>query len=486
MTDSFYWHDYETFGATPSLDRPSQFAGLRTDFELNIIGEPLEIYCQPQMDILPSPQACLITGITPQHALEKGFPEPEFMAKIHQQFSVAGTCGVGYNSIRFDDEVTRYGLYRNFFDPYQREWQNGNSRWDIIDLMRVARALRPEGIEWPDHEPGNPSFKLEHLTSVNGIDHADAHDALSDVTATIALAKLVKQAQPKLFEYVLNCRSKLAVAKIVDVNSRQPFFHCSGMLPKANLYSAIMMPLAAHPTNKNGIICYDLSADPELLIGLKTEQIKQRVFTSSEKLAEGVERIPLKVIHLNKAPVVATSKVVDASVARRLLIDKQRCEENWQRLNASDLRAKLQAVFSDPPSMFAPEAEQKLYQGFLPNRDKPLLDQVRKATSEDFDRHNFCFADERYNRLLFSYRARYFPDSLSADERDQWLHSCRWRLTDAESGYLTLEQQQREISQLLQDTKVSVDQRSILLALQDWNRQIGDRFNLNSMVNCDK
>ena len=486
MTNSFYWHDYETFGADPSIDRPSQFAGLRTDFDLNIIGEPLEIYCQPQMDILPSPYACLVTGITPQHALERGFPEPDFMAQIHRQFSVPGTCGVGYNSIRFDDEVTRYGLYRNFFDPYQREWQNGNSRWDIIDLMRVARALRPDGIEWPDHESGWPSFKLEHLTAANGIDHADAHDALSDVTATIALAKRVKQAQPKLFDYVLNSRSKLAVAKIVDITSRQPFFHCSGMLPKANLYSAIMMPLAAHPTNKNGIICYDLSADPELLLGLEAEQIKQRVFTSSESLAEGVERIPLKVIHLNKAPVVTTSKVVDSSVAQRLRIDRQRCEQHWQQLNARDLSAKLQAVFADPPFSGGAEAEQQLYQGFLPNRDKPLLDQIRSAATEDFERHSFCFTDARYNRLLFSYRARYFPNSLSADERDQWLQSCRWRLTNESSGYITLDQQQREISQLLADTQLSADQRSILQALQDWNQQIGDKFNLNSMVDCGK
>ena len=234
MKDSLYWHDYETFGAVPSIDRPSQFAGLRTDFDLNIIGEPLVIYCQPALDILPSPQACLITGITPQQAQKQGLPEPEFMAQIHRQLAQSRTCTVGYNSIRFDDEVTRYALYRNFYDPYQREWQNGNSRWDIIDLLRATRALRPEGIEWPDHEPGTPSFKLEHLTEANGISHASAHDALSDVTATIALAKLVKQAQPKLFDYVLNNRGKMAVAKIVDVQSRKPFFTAPACFQKAH------------------------------------------------------------------------------------------------------------------------------------------------------------------------------------------------------------------------------------------------------------
>ena len=482
MQNSFYWHDYETFGVDPSTDRPSQFAGLRTDAELNIIGEPLMIYCRPQRDILPSPQACLITGITPQHALQHGIPEPDFMAQIHRQLAEPGTCGVGYNSIRFDDEVTRYGLYRNFFDPYQREWKNGNSRWDIIDLLRVTRALRPEGIEWPDHEPGSPSFKLEHLTQANGINHDAAHDALSDVTATIAMAKLVKQVQPKLFDYVLNNRGKLAVAKIVDLTSRKPFFHCSGMLPKANLYSAIMMPLAAHPTNSNGIICYDLSADPELLINLDADEIKQRVFSGAQSLPEGVERIPLKVVHLNRAPVVTTPKVVEGSIAQRLNIDTQRCQQHWQRLHQVDLQSKLQAVFAAAPFPPKGEAEQQLYQGFLPNRDKSLLDQVRAATAEDFKQHNFCFTDARYNELLFSYRARYYPETLLSDEHNQWLQSCRWRLTDSDSGYLTLDQQQGEISQLLADNEMTAQKRSVLEALQAWGRQIAVDFNIDSIA----
>jgi exodeoxyribonuclease-1 len=227
MANSFYWHDYETFGVDPSRDRPSQFAGLRTDQDLNPIGEPLVIYCQPQKDILPSPAACLITGITPQLALEKGLPEPTFIDLIHRELSQPMTCGVGYNSIRFDDEVSRYCLYRNFYDPYQREWKNGNSRWDILDMLRLMRALRPEGIEWADHEPGRPSFKLEHLTAANNIAHEAAHDALSDVTATIAMAKLVKQKQPRLFDYVVNNRSK-KVVKCLTLLKRNHFFMFQG------------------------------------------------------------------------------------------------------------------------------------------------------------------------------------------------------------------------------------------------------------------
>ncbi len=480
MGTTFYWHDYETFGVDPAVDRPSQFAGLRTDENLNPIGEPLVIYCQPQKDVLPAPMACLVTGITPQHAMEHGLPEPEFMARIHEQLAMPGTCGVGYNSVRFDDEVTRYSLYRNFYDPYQREWKNGNSRWDIIDMLRLCRALRPEGIEWPDHEPGRPSFKLEDLTKANGIAHEAAHDALSDVTATIAMAKLVKQKQPRLFDYVVNNRSKKAIAEMLNLQQRKPFFHISGMLSKEHLYGALMMPLAKHPTNSNGIICVDLSADPEPLLSLDAEQIQRRVFTPADQLAEGEERIPLKVVHVNKVPVVTTHKLLDKAAAQRLQIDVQRCEQHWQRLNQVDLHSKLQLVFAEKPFPAKPEAEQQLYGGFLPNQDKTLLDEVRRASLQDFKQHSFYFSDARYNKLLFSYRARYFADSLTAEEQKTWHDSCKWRLTDESSGYLTLQQQAVEISQLLEDNSLSADKKAVLASLQQWSSNIAAEFGLSN------
>ena len=478
MSTTFYWHDYETFGVDPSKDRPSQFAGLRTDENLNVIGKPLVIYCQPQKDILPAPQACLITGITPQHALEHGLPEPQFIEAIHQQLALPGTCGVGYNSIRFDDEVSRYTLYRNFYDPYQREWKNGNSRWDIIDMMRLTRALRPDGIEWPDHEPGRPSFKLEHLTAANGIEHAAAHDALSDVTATIAMAKLVKQKQPRLFDYVVNNRGKKAIAEMLSLQERKPFFHISGMLDKAHMCGAVMMPLAKHPTNNNGIICFDLSADPEALISLDAEEIQRRVFTAAADLPEGTERIPLKVVHINKAPVVTTHKLIDEKAAARLDINMQRCEANWQRLNGVNLQTKLQQVFAEREFPAKVEAEQQLYEGFLPNSDKGLLDEVRRASAADFTAHSFHFADKRYNQMLFNYRARYFADSLSADEQKTWLESCKWRLTDKTSGYLTLQQQATEIEELLADSSLTDDKRAVLEALKAWAVTVTEEFSL--------
>ena len=153
---TFLFHDYETFGTSPSLDRPAQFAAIRTDAELNVLGEPEVFYCKPADDYLPQPQAVMITGITPQEALAKGDNEAAFARRIHDLFTVPQTCIVGYNNVRFDDEVTRNIFYRNFYDPYAWSWQHDNSRWDLLDVMRACYALRPEGLTWPENDEGLP------------------------------------------------------------------------------------------------------------------------------------------------------------------------------------------------------------------------------------------------------------------------------------------------------------------------------------------
>lgn len=253
---TFYVHDYETFGISPAYDRPAQFAGIRTDEDFNIIADPQVVYCKPADDYLPDPDAVMITGITPQEAQSKGVPEAEFSQQIHEQFSHPNTCIIGYNNVRFDDEVSRNLFYRNFFDPYAYSWQQGNSRWDLLDVMRACYALRPDGIEWPLNEDGLPSFRLEHLTKANGVEHSHAHDAMSDVYATIAMAKLVKQAQPKLFNYLYQHRAKRKIATLIDIVDMTPLVHVSGMFGAQRGNTSWVSPLALRP--RNGQRCYRL------------------------------------------------------------------------------------------------------------------------------------------------------------------------------------------------------------------------------------
>ena len=474
MKKTFYWHDYETWGADPSRDRAAQFAGIRTDMDLNIIGEPLVIYCQPAADMLPHPEACLITGITPQLARDKGVCEREFIARIHAELAKPGTCGVGYNSLRFDDEITRFTLYRNFYDPYAREWQGGNSRWDIIDMVRLCHALRPEGIEWPRHDDGKPSFKLEDLTRANGIAHTAAHDALSDVHATIAMARLIREKQPRLYDYVLNNRNKHELAKQLSVAARKPLLHISSKFSSEHGCAALIMPLALHPANSNAVLVYDLSVDPQPLIELDADAIRTRIFTPRSELPETVERIALKAVHINRCPVIAPVKMLDQASAQRLQIDTAACRRHYEKLQqAPDLSAKIQQVFSasDLPPINDPD--RMLYSGgFATDNDKRTMTAIRNATEQELREHSFIFEDDRYDELLFRYRGRNYPASLSSDEQARWEEFCYLRLTDeAMEAGITLELYQKKIEDMLAECD-DEDKKTILLQLLEWGDQL--------------
>jgi exodeoxyribonuclease-1 len=468
MANSLYWYDYETFGLDPSRDGISQFAGIRTNERLEVIGEPLTIYCYPPIDRLPSPEACLVTGITPQIALEKGIPEKEFIQKVLQELSFPNTCGVGYNSIGFDDEFTRYTLYRNFYDPYSREWENGNSRWDILNLLRLSRALRPDGIEWPVKNDGSPCFKLTSLTQANGIDHESAHDALSDVLATINVAKLVMTNQPKLYDYVYQLRFKDKVMELIDVRQRKPFLHVSGKLPKENYYTTLMLSLARHPTNKNSIICFNLMGDLEPLLELSVKEIYQRLFFRKSDQ----EKLSVLTIEVNKCPVVATAKLIDSLVAKRLGISLEQCESNLQLLLKNNLASKLQAVYAMRVFENSDDPERSLYQGFIDNSDKKLLPIAREASPQELTASSILFRDKRYQELIFLYRAKNYPDSLSLQEQTVWKNMRLKRLTDIVGGQLSLESYFSRIDELLSAEKLSEQDCNILLSLKDWGRDI--------------
>lgn len=473
LQTTLYWHDYETWGEVPAIDRPSQFAGVRTDEDLNIIDVPLMIYCQPAVDVLPKPEACLITGLLPQMVAEQGLSECEFIAAIHQQLARPGTCGVGYNSIRFDDEVTRYTLYRNFYDPYEREWRNGNSRWDIIDMVRMTRALRPEGIEWPNYEDGRPCFKLEMLSQANNLKHEAAHDALSDVYATIAMAKLIKTKQPKLYDYAYRLRDKRFVASLIDIDSHKPLLHISSRFPAENGNAALVLPLAMHPTNKNSVLAFNLGSDPQVLLSLPVEELRTRLFTRTEDLPEGVERLALKEIHLNKTPMLLPLSMLDDAIARRLAIDKHQCEQHWQTLRSLSvsewqvLQQKLYQLYSTQEFAEKTDPEQMLYSGFVGEQDRRLMAQVRAADGATLATEAFQFHDDRLQQMLFRYRARNFPASLTEAEQQHWREFCRWRLTSPEGqSSLTLDGFDRRIEQLLSEEVLTLGQQNLLKELR--------------------
>ncbi|MEY0432784.1 exodeoxyribonuclease I [Providencia huaxiensis] len=433
---TFFIHDYETFGKRPALDRPAQFAGVRTDLDFNIIEEPEVFYCAPADDYLPQPEAVMITGITPQVALSQGVNEAEFAKRIHAAFSVPNTCIMGYNNIRFDDEVTRNIFYRNFYDPYAYSWQQGNSRWDLLDALRACFALRPEGIQWPENEDGLPSMRLEHLTKANGVAHENAHDAMSDVLATINMAKLLKAAQPRMFDYFYQLRNKNKISQLIDIVEITPLVHVSGMFGALRSYVSLVAPLAWHPDNKNAVIMCDLSADISPLIELDVQQLRTRLYTPKAELA-GESPVPVKLVHINKCPILAPEKTLRPEDAQRTGVNRDLCMRNLETLRKTpDIRNKLIELFSEP-QIFAEsdDVDTQIYNGFFGTSDRSTMDIIRETSPQNLPALELSFEDKRLKELFFRYKARNYPATLSYDEQQRWLQHRRdyfneERLTD--------------------------------------------------------
>jgi exodeoxyribonuclease-1 len=470
-THTFLWHDYETFGAMARRDRPAQFAAIRTDAELNEIGDPIMHYCKPAPDFLPDPVACLITKSTPRQCLQRGIPEYQFAAHIEQAMAQSGTIGVGYNTIRFDDEITRFMFWRNLIDPYAREWQNNCGRWDILDMVRTAYALRPEGIEWPKHEDGRTSFRLEQLTAANGIGHEAAHEALSDVRATIALARLIRERQPKLFDFCLALHKKDRVADEIGLHNPRPLLHVSGMIPVERGCVSLVWPLAVHPTNKNEIIVWDLASDPRELAKLDVETIRTRMFSKADALPEGVSRLPIKTIHLNKSPIVIGNvKAYLPILEQRWGMDLAGVMQHAEYARALPDLSKTWGNVFQRPTEAAPDVDEDLYGGFIGNNDRRLLTQLRRLTPEQLAKANAGFDDMRLEELLFRYRARNFPATLSDVEQQRWQTHCAERLYDGAGGARTVEQFSDEIDQLSENADEQGE--AILGELYDYSETI--------------
>ncbi|HVR81861.1 MAG TPA: exodeoxyribonuclease I [Luteimonas sp.] len=439
MPASFLFYDLETFGSDPRRTRIAQFAAIRTDVDLNPIGEPISVFARPADDLLPSPIATLITGITPQAALRDGVSEAELFALIFDEMSQPETCSVGYNSLRFDDEFVRHGLFRNFHDPYEREWRGGNSRWDLLDVFRLAHALRPDGITWPQREDGATSFKLEHLAEKNQVRTGDAHEALSDVRALIEMARRLKAAQPRLWDYALKLRDKRYAAQLLDIVGMTPVLHVSQRFPANRLCAAPVLPLARHPRIDNRVIVFDLGQDPEPLLTLDADAIADRLYTPAADLPEGETRIALKEVHLNRCPALVAWDHLREADLQRLCIDPVIVEQRAAHLRAVGpaLAEKVRRVFAGERERVPSDVDASLYDGFIGDGDKRLCGDVRATPPEALAARTFAFRDPRLPELLFRYRARNWPDTLWADERERWDAYRRQRL-GGESGLAEL------------------------------------------------
>ncbi|MEI6415145.1 MAG: exodeoxyribonuclease I [Pseudomonadota bacterium] len=468
MEHSFYWHDYESWGQNAQLDRPAQFAGLRTDLALNPIAPPQVFYCRLADDYIPHPEAALITGITPALTQTQGLMEPEFSQRVHVELSQPGTCGAGYNSIRYDDELTRHLFFRNLIEPYGREWQNGNSRWDLIDVLRAAHALRPEGLTWPQRADGATSFRLGDLTAANDIAHQGAHEALADVQATLALARRLRQAQPRLFDYALSLRDRQRVRRFLD--SSQPLLHVTQRFPAATGCLSLVLPLGPHPRYRNRVVVFDLRHDPEGFFGLDDEALGRRLFSAQALLGENEPRLPVKTIYINRAPLLAPPTVLTPAQAERWGLDRQAVDRHARTLLAAgSWIRRLLAQYEHEPPEWPQTLGPSLYGGgFWSEADKRQLAQLRRLDPADLATRSLQFEDPALVELVFCYRARNWPDSLSAEERQRWEDSRWHQVTTPGPGRLTVAEFRKRSSELRAENAGNERALGVLEALTNW------------------
>ncbi|MCC5854971.1 MAG: exodeoxyribonuclease I [Idiomarina sp.] len=444
MTHTFYWHDYEAGGVNPRVDRPMQFAGIRTDENLDVIGEPLNIFCQLAPDYLPHPEACLITGISPQRCQRDGYIEAEFAQRIAAELEQPNTVTIGYNNLRYDDEMTRFLFYRNFRDPYAHTWQNNNSRWDLLELVRACYALRPDGIQWPQHEDGRVSLKLEDLARENKLDHGQAHDAMSDVYATIGLAKLIKQAQPKLFDWGFSHRHKAYLQQLVDqaIVSQQPLVHVSGFYGTTAGYCRWIMPLGYLQSQPNTLVAWRLDCPLEPWLASNPNVLAEALYQSD---VPANERPGIVKIALNQAPFLAPFKTWEPERAAHF---GQQVEHSFSILEqlktVDDFKQRCIDVFEQNNSFddsVAADPDVALYSGGLFSRQSQAHIQIiRETPPERLAAVDLNFEDARLDELLFRYRARNYPQTLSEQERQRWRSHCQERLQFGSADYLSIEE----------------------------------------------
>ncbi len=482
MSRTLFWYDLETFGRNSKYDRIAQFAGLRTDLDLNPLADPVMLYCRLNPDYLPDPQACLITGITPETVNQRGLPEREFAAAVHAQLAQPGTCTVGYNNIRFDDEFIRNLFYRNFIDPYSWHYANHNSRWDLINVVRLAHDLRPDGITWPRSEEDKPIFKLDTLTVANKIEHRGAHDALADVYATIEMAKLLRRTNPRLYQFAWENRGREKVRALLDLGIRKPVLHTDGIHTRQAGCTTAVAPVGVNPENPKAVIVADLRYDPKPIIELPAEEIRRRIFTGRDELPDH-ERIHITEIHENRSPVLTPMSALDADSARRLDIDPELCTERARELYRNTLLIqKFQAIFGQRPERELPaDPELMIYGGgpfggFFADEDTQLFTSIRNTELAGLFQLDVQSHDMRLPELFRRYRWRNSWEAgitMEPKEMRKYMAFCAKRLLQPPitSAY-TRETYEIKIKQLWESPNLDARATVVLKALRDYGQYL--------------
>ncbi len=470
---NFLFYDLETTGLKPANNRIMQFAAILTDSDLKEI-KRVNWVIKLNPEVLPNPWAILTTGITPQ-STQEGMTEPEFLKKLHEELLLPNTVITGYNTIDFDDEFMRHTLWRNFYDAYEWQWKESRSRWDVLSLTRIARALRPDGVTWPFKEDGKPTNMLEMLAKANKLEHTSAHDALSDVEVTLDIARLVKSKQPKLFDFHLQLRDKNVAASYLDLEAPKPVVHITTRFPSQDLHTSVVFPLCPTPGRAGGVLVYDLRYDPTEFFKMSPAQLKRLTYTNKRHLGDYEEkRLPVKMVQFNKAPSLAPLEVIDSATAKRLNLNMKEVKDNLAKLKAgfSAFSQKVYEAYKPEENKWPAKTDpdMQLYDGFLQDVDRNISSTVRAAGPKDLAKTNFDFQDSRLPKLLTLYKARNYPESLNESEELEWAEYLNKKLSEGSGDIPPLKTYLKELEEL--EPNLKPNQQKLIKSLKEWAKEV--------------
>ena len=353
------FYDTETTGTRPAWSQVLQFAAVLTDDDFNELAS-VNVRCRLLPHVVPTPWALKVTGMAPTAVDRHPVSFYEMILGIHRQMKDWGAAYyLGFNSIKFDEEIMRQSFWQNLLDPYVTN-TGGARRGDVLSIMRAALAAQPDILNVPTGPDGKPVHKLEKIAALNGFDTSNAHDALADVRATVHMARLLRDRAPAIWDRAQETARKQNAEPLVA--RPVPFVLHSRF--GAGGYR-LVVPVCGVPGNGAAHIVFDLARDPTPLLALSADELVQ---------AMAERDCPLLTFRANAQPVAFErgdrrapppgDEPDDSTVRQRvaLIVDNRGFCDRVAR--AAGLRA---AAFGKSSL-----AEERIYDGFAPDSDRDL------------------------------------------------------------------------------------------------------------------
>jgi exodeoxyribonuclease I len=445
---SFVFFDTETTGLKAGFDQILQFAAVRTDANLNEV-DRFEMRCRMLPHVLPHPSALKVNRLPMERLADVNLPTHYAMVSHIQRtlLSWSPAVFVGFNSIRFDEEMLRHALFQCLYPAYLTS-NNKNCRADALSLLMAASTASPTQLSVPLGAEDRPTFRLHAVAEANGIAQVQAHDALSDALITLGLCRLIRDRAPELWQGFVRFSNKATVADFVD--SEEGFVLTEFFGGQA--FHKPVVCLGLDPDQNNGRLCLRLDGDFEALLRMSEMELRAHL---------SIKPSPVRRFRINAAPTLTALHDAAVHMLGGSLVDE--IEDRARRLKSdASLIGRLTSAYvasrqTYPPS---PHLEERIYNGFPGRADEARMEAFHKVPWSERITIAQSFEDERLRwfglRLIYIEARVVLPKTV----RDEVESLIAGQLLGDGTGALTYEQALNETDNLLKDAPDSSDMLS--------------------------